>query len=351
MKLSQFKYNLPPELISLYPPENREDARLMVLNRKAKTIEHKSFKDILDYFDEGDIFVTNNTKVFPAQMYAEKEKAGSKIRVFLLRELNAESRLWDVVVDPARKIRIGNKLYFTEDESLMAEVIDNTTSRGRTIRFLFDGDQDEFKKKIRDLGVTPLPEDLQKLRDIQPEDEARYQNIYAKIEGAVAAPSAGFHFSRELMMRMKLKGIDFVDVTLHVGLGNFREIDVEDVTKFKTDSEQLIITEECCDIVNRAKDQNHKIAVVGTTTMKGVESSVYPNGHLKMFDGWTNKFIIPPYNFVIADAFITNFHQQQSQMMILTAAFGGYELVMKAYQEAVKEKYRFLTFGDAMLIV
>jgi S-adenosylmethionine:tRNA ribosyltransferase-isomerase len=351
MKLTQFKYHLPQEHIALFPSENRDEARLMVINKKTKTIEHKIFKDVLSYFDEGDVFVRNNTKVFPAQIYGEKEKTGAKIRVFLLRELDSESRLWDVLVDPARKIRIGNKLYFCEDDSLVAEVIDNTTSRGRTLRFLFDGSKEEFKLKIRELGTTPLPEDIQKLREIQPEDEERYQTIYAKYEGAVAAPTAGFHFSRELVKRLELKGIEFAELTMHAGLGNFREIDVEDLTKHKTDSEQIFIPQSCCDMVNSAKANKHKIVSVGTTTMKALESSVYPDGRLKPFDGWSNKFIIPPYNFLIADAFITNFHTSESPMLMMAAAFGGYELIMKAYKIAIEEKYKFLTFGDAMLII
>ncbi|MDR1345789.1 MAG: tRNA preQ1(34) S-adenosylmethionine ribosyltransferase-isomerase QueA [Bacteroidales bacterium] len=351
MKLTQFKYNLPQEYIALFPHNNRDDARLMVIDRKSKTIEHKYFKDILNYFDEGDVFIMNNTKVFPAQMYGEKEKTGAKIRVFLLRELNAESRLWDVLVDPARKIRIGNKLYFGDDDNLVAEVIDNTTSRGRTLRFLFDGDEEAFKLKLKELGTTPLPEDIQKLRDIQPEDEERYQTIYAKHVGAVAAPAAGFHFSRELVKRFELKGVEFTELTLHAGLGNFREIDVEDLTKHKTDSEQVLIPQNCCDTVNNAKANKHKVATVGTTTMKALESSVYPDGRLKPFEGWSNKFIIPPYRFAIADAFVTNLHAPQSPMLMMTAAFGGFELVMKAYKIAVEEKYRFLTFGDAMLII
>ena len=351
MKLTQFKYHLPQERIALFPMESRDDARLMVIDRKTKTIEHKMFKDILNYFDEGDVFVRNNTKVFPSQMYGEKEKTGAKIRVFLLRELDAESRLWDVLVDPARKIRIGNKLYFCEDDSLVAEVIDNTTSRGRTLRFLFDGDREQFKLKLRELGTTPLPEDIQKLREIQPEDEYRYQTIYAKNEGAVAAPAAGFHFSRELVKRLELKGIEFAELTLHAGLGNFREIDVEDLTKHKTDSEQMFIMQNCCDMVNDARMNKRKIAAVGTTTMKALETSVYPDGRLKPFEGWSNKFIIPPYRFSVADAFITNFHAPQSPMLMMTAAFGGYEFVMKAYKIALEEQYRFLTFGDAMLII
>ena len=351
MKLSQFKYHLPQEQIALFPTEERDEARLMVLHRKTQTIEHKIFKDIVDYFDEGDIFVTNNTKVFPSLLFGEKEKTGAKIRVFLLRELDEESRLWDVLVDPARKIRIGNKLYFGEDESLVAEVIDNTTSRGRTLRFLFDDNHDAFKQKLNELGLTPLPEDIQRLREIVPEDEENYQTIYAKVEGAVAAPAAGFHFSRHLLKRMELKGIDFTEITLHAGLGNFREIDVEDLTKHKTESEAMVISEEAANAINTARDNGHKVAIVGTTTMKALESSVYTNGHVKVFDGWTNKFIFPPYTFSIGDALVTNFHPSESPMLMMVAAYGGYEFIMKAYKEAVAEKYRFLTYGDAMLIM
>lgn len=351
MKLSQFKYYLPQELIALHPTESRDQARLMVLNRKTQTIEHKLFKDIIDYFDEGDLFVLNNTLVFPSLLYGEKEKTGAKIRVSLLRELDEESRLWDVLVDPARKIRIGNKLYFGENNDLVAEVIDNTTSRGRTLRFLFDDDHDAFKRKLQELGSMPIPEDIQRLRAIVPEDEQDYQTIYAKNEGAVAAPTAGFHFSRELMKRLEIKGIDFAELTLHAGLGNFRDIDVEDLTKHKTDSESMIIDEECAQKINDTKDAGHKVVVIGTTTMKALESSTYTNGHVKPYEGWTNKFIFPPYNFMVGDAMVTNFHQSQSSMLMMAAAFGGYEFVMDAYKVAVEEKYRFLTFGDAMLII
>lgn len=351
MKLSQFKYFLPQELIALHPTEERENARLMVLNRKTQTIEHKLFKDILDYFDEGDVFVLNNTKVFPSLLYGEKEKTGAKIRVTLLRELDEESRLWDVLVDPARKIRIGNKLYFGENSELVAEVIDNTTSRGRTLRFLFDDDHDAFKAKLCELGSMPIPDDIQRLRDIVPEDEQDYQTIYAKNEGAVAAPTAGFHFSRSLLKRLELKGIEFAELTLHAGLGNFRDIDVEDLTKHKTDSESMIITEECAQIINNAKETNHKVVAIGTTTLKALESSTYTTGLVKPYEGWTNKFIFPPYNFMVPHALVTNFHQSQSSMLMMVAAFGGYEFVMRAYKEAVAEKYRFLTFGDAMLII
>lgn len=351
MKLSQFKYSLPQELIALHPAEERDEARLMVLNRKTQTIEHKSFKDIIDYFDEGDVFVTNNTKVFPALLFGEKEKTGAKIRVFLLRELDAESRLWDVLVDPARKIRIGNKLYFGDESDLVAEVIDNTTSRGRTLRFLFEGDYNEFRKKLKDLGKTPLPDDLLKLREIEPDDESNYQTLYASQEGAVAAPSAGFHFSRELLKRFEIKGIELASVTLHAGLGNFRDIDVEDLTKHKPDSEQMIITQETADQINAAKQEHRKICIVGTTTLKALESSIYTTGKIKPFDGWTNKFIFPPYKFLSGDALITNFHASQSSMLMMVAAFGGYDFVMQAYKEAIANEYKFLTYGDAMLII
>ena len=351
MKLSQFRYHLPNELIALHPLENRDDSRLMVLNRKTQTIEHKNFKDILNYFGDGDVFVLNNTKVFPALLLGEKEKTGAKITVFLLRELNSEARLWDVLVDPARKIRIGNKLYFGEDDSLVAEVIDNTTSRGRTLRFLFDGPYSEFKRTIESLGRTPLPEELQRLRDIEPDDKERYQTIYAKNEGAVAVPSAGLHFSRELMKRLELQGVNFAEVTLHAGLGNFRAIDVEDLTKYKMDSEELLIEDEQAQIVNRSIDSRRKVCVVGTTTMKAVESSVTISGHLKPYSGWSNKFIFPPYDFSIASSMITNFHLPQSPMMMMVAAYAGYDLLMKAYKEAVAQKYRFFTYGDAMLIL
>ncbi len=357
MKLSEFKYYLPQDLIALHPTEERDEARLMVLDRKTKTIEHKLFKNVIDYFDEGDLFVMNNTRVFPALLYGEKEQTRAKIRVFLLRELDEESRLWDVLVDPARKIRIGNKLCFCEDDSLVAEVIDNTTSRGRTLRFLFDGDHDAFKKKLMDLGTTPLPEDIQRLREIVPEDEQDYQTIYATEEGAVVAPAAGFHFSRELLKRMELKGIERTYVTLHAGLSNFNDIDVEDLSKHKPDSERMIIRADVADTINQAKDEGHKIVMVGTTTTKALESSVYANGHVKTTqmngkeDAWTNKFIYPPYRFMVGDAMITNFHASQSSMLMMVAAFGGYDFVMRAYKEAVAEKYRFLTYGDAMLII
>ncbi len=350
MKLSQFKYNLPQNLIASHLSANRDDARLMVINRKTRVIEHKLFKDVLDYFEENDVFVRNDTRVFPALLSGQKEKTGASISVQLLRELDEESRLWDVLVDPARKIRIGNKLYFGEG-TLEAEVIDNTTSRGRTLRFLFDGTHEEFKKKLFDLGRTPLPDDIRKLRDIEPEDAEFYQTIYAKNEGAVVAPTAGLHFSKMLVKRMELKGIQVADITLHAGVGNFKSIDVEDLAKHKIDSEEYFITEEAAKIVNEAKTQKRKICAVGTTTLKAMESSCYINGHLKPYHGWTNKFIFPPYDFVTADALITNLHAPQSSMMMMVCAFGGYELMMEAYKKAVEEQYHFLTYGDAMLIL
>ncbi len=349
MKLSQFNYYLPEELIAQFPPENRDESRLMVLHRDTQTIEHKTFKDILGYFGEGDVFVLNNTKVFPARLYGEKEKTGAKIEVFLLRELNPESRLWDVMVDPARKIRIGNKLYFGEEGELVAEVIDNTTSRGRTLRFLFDGPYEDFKKLLKRLGETPLPRVIK--RPVVPEDEERYQTIYAKYEGAVAAPTAGFHFSRELMKRLELIGVEFAELTLHAGLGNFRDIEVEDLTKHKMDSEEMIITQEEADKINRAKAEKKKVCGIGTTTIKAIESAVTITGKVKPYSGWTNKFIFPEYDFMVADALVTNFHLPKSSVMMLVAAFAGYDFLMKAYKEAIDKKYKFFTYGDAMLIL
>jgi S-adenosylmethionine:tRNA ribosyltransferase-isomerase len=307
------------------------------------------FKDIIDYFDEGDVMVLNDTRVFPARLYGNKEKTGAKIEVFLLRELNRESRLWDVLVDPARKIRIGNKLYFGEDDSLVAEVIDNTTSRGRTLRFLFDGSYEEFRETLMNMGNTPLPKYIK--REVEPSDEERYQTIYAANEGAVAAPTAGLHFSRELMKRLELKGIDFANLTLHVGLGTFRTVEVEDLTKHKMDSEKVIIGQECCDIVNNAKDKKKRICAVGTTSMRAMETSFSTNQHLQPYEGWTNKFIFPPHEFTVANAMITNFHIPESTLLMMVSAFGGYDLIMKAYKQAIKEKYRFYSYGDAMLIL
>ncbi len=349
MKLSQFKFNLPKELVAEYPAENRDESRLMVVDRKNQTIEHKVFKDILDYFDDGDVMIMNNTRVFPARLYGNKEKTGAKIEVFLLRELNRESRLWDVLVDPARKIRIGNKLYFGEDDSLVAEVIDNTTSRGRTLRFLFDGPYEEFKEIIYSLGETPLPKYIKRAPEAS--DEERYQTIFAKVEGAVAAPTAGLHFSRELMKRLELKGVDFSELTLHIGLGTFRNVEVEDLTKHKMDSEQVEILDETAIRVNRAINDKKRVCAVGTTSMRAIESSVSSDGRLKPFSGWTNKFIFPPYDFSVANCMITNFHTPESTLLMMVSAFGGYDLINKAYKEAIKENYKFYSYGDAMLII
>ncbi|MFT7102768.1 MAG: S-adenosylmethionine:tRNA ribosyltransferase-isomerase [Bacteroidia bacterium] len=349
MKLSQFKFEIPEELIASHPTDNREDSRMMVLDRKKGTIEHRNFKDIIDYFDEGDSFLLNDTKVFPARLIGKKEKTEAQIEVFLLRELNRESILWDVLVDPARKIRIGNKLYFGEDDSLVAEVIDNTTSRGRTLRFLFDGTHEEFKKTIFDMGETPLPKYIK--REAEPEDEFRYQTVFAKHEGAVAAPTAGLHFSKQLLKRLELKGVNFAEVTLHVGLGTFRQVEVEDLTKHKMDSEQLIITQEACDIVNASKIAKRKVCAIGTTTMRASETSVSTIGHMKPYEGWTNKFIFPPYDFNVANCMVTNFHMPQSTLMMMVAAFAGYDFMREAYDQAIKEKYRFYSYGDGMLIL
>lgn len=350
MKLSQFKFALPKELIAERPASNRDGSRLLVLHRDSGKIEHKKFKDVLNYFGEGDAMIINDTKVFPARLYGNKEKTGAKIEVFLLRELNRETRLWDVLVDPARKIRIGNKLYFGDDEdALVAEVIDNTTSRGRTLRFLFDGEYDEFKRTLESLGETPLPKYIK--RKVEPQDEERYQTIFAQHIGAVAAPTAGLHFSRELTKRLEIKGIEFVNVTLHVGLGTFRAVEVEDLTKHKMDSEEMVIPKTTADKVNAAKDKKKKICAVGTTSMRAIETSVSTDGYLKPFSGWTNKFIFPPYDFSIATAMITNFHMPESTLLMQVSAFGGYENVIAAYKTAIKEKYRFLSYGDAMLII
>lgn len=349
MKLSHFNYKLPKELIADRPLPHRDDSRLMVVNCKEGTIEHKQFTDLIDYFEDGDALVMNNTKVFPARMYGTKEKTNARIEVFLLRELNSESRLWDVLVDPARKIRIGNKLYFGEDDSLVAEVIDNTTSRGRTLRFLFDGSYEEFRAKLKELGETPIPKYIG--RDPDEEDAERYQSIFAKHEGAVAAPVASLHFSKQLLKRLEIKGINFAELTLHVGLGTFRPVEVEDLSKHKMDSEQFKIYNETVKVVNHAIDNKKKVCAVGTTSMRALESSVSTDGHLKAYDGWTNKFIFPPYDFEVATTMVTNFHPPQSTLMMMTAAFMGYDLLMKAYKEAVKEKYRFLSYGDAMLIL
>ncbi|MCX2680424.1 tRNA preQ1(34) S-adenosylmethionine ribosyltransferase-isomerase QueA [Galbibacter sp. EGI 63066] len=349
MKLSHFSFDLPKELLAEYPSEHRDEARLMVLHRKEQKIEHKLFKDLIDYFDEGDVMVLNNTKVFPARLFGNKEKTGARIEVFLLRELNEDQRLWDVLVDPARKIRIGNKLYFGEDESLVAEVIDNTTSRGRTLRFLYDGSYEEFRKKLNELGETPLPKYIK--RDVEPDDEERYQTIYAKKEGAVAAPTAGLHFSKHLLKRLEIKGIDFAEVTLHVGLGTFNPVEVEDLSKHKMDSEELFIDEKAAAKVNNAKKSKRKVCAIGTTAMRALESSVSSDLTLNPYEGWTNKFIFPPYEFSIANCMVTNFHTPKSTLLMMISAFADHDFVMKAYKEAIKKEYKFYSYGDAMLIL
>lgn len=349
MKLSKFNFELPKDLIAKYPSENRDESRLLVLHRKTGEIEHRIFKDVIDYFDEGDTFVFNNTRVFPARLYGLKEKTGAEIEVFLLRELNKEQRLWDVLVNPARKIRIGNKLFFGKGETLVAEVIDNTTSRGRTLRFLFDGDYDEFRKTLFEMGETPLPLFLN--RAVEPEDSERYQTIFAEKEGAVAAPTAGLHFSKILLKKFELKGIRTTAITLHVGLGNFRRVEVEDLTKHKMDSEQIFISEETADLVNDTKDNRGRICAVGTTVLRTLETSVSTQGHLNPFIGWTNKFIFPPYDFRVPDRMITNFHMPYSIPLMSATAFGGFKTTLEAYKTAIKEGYKFGTFGDAMLIL
>ena len=349
MKLSQFKFKLPEDRIAMEPTFHRDDSKLMVVHKKTGEIEHRLFKEVLEYFDEGDTFLFNDTRVFPARLYGNKEKTGARIEVFLLRELNEEFRLWDVLVDPARKIRIGNTLYFGEDNSMVAEVIDNTTSRGRTLRFLYDGSHDEFKEALYALGVAPLPDYIE--REANEEDHARFQTIYAKNEGAVTAPAAGLHFSRELMKRMEIKGVEAAYVTMHLGQGNFRDIDVEDLTKHKIDSEQMFVEREATEMVNSSKANGHKVCAIGTSVMRVLETAVGADGKLKEYEGWTNKFIFPPYEFQFADALITNFHMPYSTMLMIAAAFGGYDLVMKAYDEALAGDYRFGAYGDAMLII
>ncbi len=349
MKLSQFDFQLPKELLSEYPSENRDEARLMVVDRKTGKIEHKLFKDLIDYFEPEDLLVMNDTKVFPARLYGNKEKTGARIEVFLLRELNPETRLWDVLVDPARKIRIGNKLYFGDNEDLVAEVIDNTTSRGRTLRFLFDGPYEQFRQKLYELGETPLPKYIK--RDVEPEDAERYQTVFAKNEGAVAAPTAGLHFSKHLLKRLEIKGVNLSDVTLHIGLGTFDPVEVEDLSKHKMHSEECEILQSTADLVNKTKAGNHKICAVGTTVMRTMESSVSSNGLLNPYKGWTHKFIFPPYDFSIADCMITNFHTPKSTLLMMISAFMGHDLMKEAYAEAIKEKYKFFSYGDAMLIL
>ena len=349
MKLSHFLFELPQDRLAEYPAENRDESKLMVLNRKDQTIEHKSFKDIIDYFDEEDVMVLNNTKVFPARLYGNKEKTGARIEVFLLRELNSEQRLWDVLVDPARKIRIGNKLYFGDDDTLVAEVIDNTTSRGRTLRFLFDGGYDEFRTKLTELGQTPLPKYIN--REVETEDKERYQTIFAKNEGAVAAPTAGLHFSRHLLKRLEIKGINFAEITLHVGLGTFNPVEVEDLSKHKMDSEEIDVDINATTIINKALKEKRRICAIGTTSMRAVESSVSSSGTLNVYNGWTNKFIFPPYEFSIANCMVTNFHMPKSTLMMMTSAFAGHDFMLRAYEEAIKKKYNFFSYGDAMLII
>ena len=349
MKLSNFNYDLPKDLLAEYPSDQRDESKLMVLHRDSKKIEHKLFKDVIDYFNDGDSMVLNNTKVFPARLMGNKEKTGANIEVFLLRELSRDQRLWDVLVDPARKIRIGNKLYFGNDDSLVAEVIDNTTSRGRTLRFLYDGTYQEFREKLLELGQTPLPKYIK--REEEDFDKDRYQTIYAKNEGAVAAPTAGLHFSKHLLKRLQIKGISLAELTLHVGLGTFSPVEVEDLSKHKMDSEELFINQKAVDIVNETKNNKKKVCAVGTTVMRGLESSVSSIGTLNPYVGWTHKFIFPPYQFSIANSLITNFHMPKSTLLMMVSAFAGHDFMMEAYEEAVKEKYRFYSYGDAMLIL
>ncbi len=348
MKLSHFKFKLPEDLIAQYPSENRDECRMMVVNVKDGTIEHKIFKEVIDYFDEGDVMVFNNTKVFPARLQGNKEKTGACIEVFLLRELNADNKFWDVLVEPARKIRIGNKLYFGGD-AMVAEVIDNTTSRGRTLRFLYDGNHDEFKEALYALGETPLPDYIK--RPAEPEDAERYQCIFASEEGAVMAPAAGLHFSRELLKRFEIKGVEKGFITLHSGRGNFKDIDVEDLTKHRMDSEEMIVDGDLVDQINAAKDRESRVCAVGTSVLRALASSVCMNGHIMPYTGWTNKFIFPPYDFAVCTSMISNFHMPYSTMLMMVAAFGGYDLIMKAYDVAIKEKYKFGAYGDAMLVI
>ena len=351
-KLSQFKFDLPKELIAQYPTEHRDESRLMVVHKDTGKIEHKVFKDIVDYFDNGDSFIFNNTKVFPARLFGRKEKTGAKIEVFLLRELNPDMFLWDVLVDPARKIRVGNKLYFADEKGndlLVAEVVDNTTSRGRTIRFFYEGDNETFRETLYSLGNTPLPKYIN--RQVEDIDVQRYQTLYAEEVGSVAAPTAGLHFSEHLLKRLQIKGVDFSNVTLHVGLGTFNDIEVEDLSKHKMEAEYFKITQESAEIVNQSKINNGRVCAIGTTSMRSIESAVSATDTLKAAEGWTNLFIFPPFDFHIADSMITNFHLPKSSLVIMVAAFGGYDLIMDAYQEAIKEKYRFYSYGDAMLII
>ncbi len=384
MKLSQFKFKLPEAQIALEPPhrafENedgtvdklyrRDECRLMVVHRKSQTIEmykkddegndmvdaegnpvFLTFRDVVNYFDEGDVFIFNDTKVFPARLYGTKEKTDAKIEVFLLRELNEELRLWDVLVEPARKIRIGNKLFFDDDGPMVAEVIDNTTSRGRTLRFLYDCPHDEFKKELFALGEAPLPRYIVDQRPATADDMDNFQTLYAKNEGAVTAPATGLHFSRELMKIMEIRGIESAYITVHCGLGSFEPIEVEDLTKHKMNSEQMIISAEACEMVNSAKNEGKRICAIGVSTMRAAETAVGTDGMLKEYDGWTNKFIFPPYDFGMANCMVANFYHPESTMLMITAAFGGYDLVMDAYKKAVKNGYKFGCYGDAMLLL
>ena len=347
MKLSDYNKPIPEELVAQYPAEPRDSARMMVVNRATRTIEHRAFRDILNYFGEGDSLILNDSKVFPARLYGSKEKTGAQIEVFLLRELNKDSRLWDVVVDPARKIRVGNKLYFGDE--LVAEVVDNTTSRGRTIRFLFDGTEQEFAQVIDNLGEMPLP--LYIKRKTEKADREHYQTVFANKKGSVAAPDANLHFTREVLKRLELQGVEHAFVTLHTGLGSFREVEVEDLSKHKMDSEFFEISKVASEIVNRSKAARKKVCVVGATVMRAVESSVSASKNLNPGQGWTDKFIFPPYDFSIGNCFLTNFHPPRSTTLMMTSAFMDYELMTQAYEEAVKEKYRFFCYGDALLIL
>ncbi|HPV87945.1 MAG TPA: tRNA preQ1(34) S-adenosylmethionine ribosyltransferase-isomerase QueA [Bacteroidales bacterium] len=349
MKLSQFNFNLAHNLIASHPATNRDESRLMVLNKKTGTVEHMVFKDIIHLMKEKDVVIFNNTKVFPARLYGNKEKTGAEIEVFLLRELNKEQRLWDILVDPARKIRIGNKLYFGENEALVAEVIDNTTSRGRTLRFLCDGTYENFKATLFRLGEMPIPKWIRK--HVEPIDQERYQSVFAKVEGAVAAPDGALHFSRELLKRMEIKGVKSTEITLHMGMGHFRAVDVEDLSKHKMDSEPVVIPESSVGVINNAKASGNRIFATGIDVLRAVETSVTTKREIITFEGWTNKFIFPPYDFCIPNALITNFHLPQSTMLMFVAAFGGYDPVMNAYEVAIKEKYHFGAYGDAMLII
>ncbi len=352
-KLSNFNFDLPKELVAQYPADERDESRLMVVHRGTGKIEHKLFKDVLDYFDEGDTMIFNNTKVFPARLYGIKEKTSAKIEVFLLRELNAETMLWDVMVDPARKIRVGNKLIFSSPDSkveLMAEVMDNTTSRGRTLRFFYEGDDEiPFMDVINQLGKTPLPKYIN--RPVEAFDKERYQTVYAKEVGAVAAPTAGLHFSSQLLKRLEINGVDLTEVTLHVGMGTFRNIEVEDLSKHKMEAEYFKITQDTVDKVNNSIAKEKKVCAVGTTVMRSLESAVSAKRVLNPAEGWTNKFIFPPYEFKIANAVITNFHLPLSSLFIMISAFAGKEFMKEVYQEAIKEKYKFYSYGDAMLIL